>query len=121
MVRQAHHERPKAFLYLLFLLALFAGACSQKAPQTLEITGVLVDVQAREIVHADSVRVRDAAGREWDFQVSPGVASDPTHPNTASHLRQHLVFGDPVIVHYRETPQGLLAMQILDVTPPTAQ
>jgi hypothetical protein len=100
----------------LALFTVLLGACAPST-ETHEVTGVVLDVQAREIVHADSVRVRDASGREWNFEVSPQVASDAAHPNTASHLRQHMVFGDPVTVRYEETPDGFLATQIVDVIP----
>ncbi len=103
-------------LLLLAVFALLNSACAQRGAENQEVTGVVIDVQAREIVHADSIRIRDASGREWDFQVSPQVASDPAHPNTASHLRQHMVFGDAVIVHYQGAGNELLAVQILDVS-----
>ena len=49
--------------------------------------------------------------------VSPEVARNPEHPNSASHLRQHMMVGDPVIIQYRQTTEGPLAMRILDVAP----
>ncbi len=75
---------------------------------------MLVDVQSREIVNADSITVRDDGGVLHTFRVSPEVASNREHPNTASHLRQHMAVADPVIVRYRTTGEEQVAVQILD-------
>jgi len=90
-------------------------ACS--GPSEQEARGILVDVQSREIVNADAVTLRDETGASRTFRVSPEVASNPEHPNTASHLRQHMAAGDPVIVRFRDSPDGLLAVLILDAAP----
>ena len=34
-----------------------------------------------------------------------------------SHLRQHMMLGDPVIIRYRDTSDGPVAVRILDVAP----
>lgn len=103
------------------MLALAAGlcalvvACGSSGEQ--EIRGILVDVQAQEIVNAEAVTLRNGNGQLHTFRVSPEVASNPEHANTASHLRQHMVSADPVIIRYRETPDGALALRILDAPP----
>ena len=103
------------------MLALAAGLCallvSCGSSGEQEIRGILVDVQAREIANADAVTLRDGSGRLHTFRVSPEVAANPEHPNTASHLRQHMVNADPVIIRYRETPDAPLALRILDAPP----
>jgi hypothetical protein len=75
---------------------------------------VLVDVESREIQNADSVTLRTDDGATLVFRVSPEVASNPDHRNSASHLRAHMIAGDPVIVRYRTIDDGLLAIQIAD-------
>jgi hypothetical protein len=94
---------------------LLAGtlACGR---QPTEVQGVLVDVQSSEIVNADAVSVRAADGTIHTFRVSPEVAADREHPTTASHLRQHMAVADPVVVRYRETPEGRVAFQIVDAS-----
>ena len=77
---------------------------------------MLVDVQSREIVNADAITLRDDGGALHSFRVSPDVASDRQHPNTASHLRQHMAVADPVIVRFRTGPNGPVAFQILDAS-----
>lgn len=83
-------------------------------PQLRDVHGVLVDVQARSIIHAESVSLRDGQDRMWTFQVSPEVATNPVEPQSASHLRQHMFLGERMRVYYRETPEGLLAVRIVD-------
>ena len=88
--------------------------CQATPITALEIRGVLIDVQSREIVHADAVTGRDDQGKTTRFQVSDEVASNQEHPNTAAHLRQHMMAGDPVVVVYRMTSAGPLALRIRD-------
>jgi len=100
-------------------LLLLAGCSDLRtgADALHESRGVLVDVQSREIQNAQSVTLREPSGALRTFQVSADVASNPDHPNTASHLRQHMLAGDPVVVVYRESGEGAVAVRILDDTP----
>jgi hypothetical protein len=98
---------------VILVLLASAPACGQR---TEEVRGVLVDVQSREIVNADAITVRDEASTLQTFRVSPQVATDREHPNTASHLRQHMAVADPVVVRYRDTSDGKLAVQIVDAS-----
>jgi hypothetical protein len=99
--------------FIVLIAAAIATGCRQ---QSSEVRGVLVDVQSREIVNADAITLRDGGGTLHTFQVSPEVAADRQHPNTASHLRQHMALADPVIVRYRDTAEGRLAVQIVDAS-----
>jgi hypothetical protein len=65
-------------------------------------------------VHAEHVVLRDEEGHLWNFQVSPEVATNPQEPQSASHLRQHMVLGEWMQVFYRPTAEGLLAVRIVD-------
>lgn len=85
-----------------------------RPPETQETAGILVEVQAQEIVNAQQVTLRSLDGTERIFQVSPEVANNPEHPNTASHLRQHMIGADPVIVRYRSSDGGSMAVRIMD-------
>ena len=96
---------------------LLLGGCSglrTGADELHESRGVLVDVQSREIQNAQSVTLRELSGTLRTFEVSADVANNPDHPNTASHLRQHMLAGDPVIVVYRESGEGAVAVRIVD-------
>jgi len=97
-----------------YIIGMTAYMLIRSVPTSNEVRGLLIDVQSREIVNADAVTLRDATGAEWTLRVSPEVAANREHPNTASHLRQHMTNADPVIVQYRETTEGLLATRIFD-------
>jgi len=94
------------------------GRGAQPSP-TNHVSGVLVNVESQQIVYANSITLRTNDGRELTFRVTPDVAQNPDHPNTASHLRQHMMMADPVTVEYRDTPNGPEAVSILDGVAPS--
>lgn len=71
-------------------------------------------MQSHEIQNADSLTLRDDNGQRLTFRVSPEVARNAEHPNSAAHLRQHMIAADPVVVRYRLTNAGPVALQVLD-------
>ena len=78
------------------------------------VRGVLVDVQGASIVFAEQVTLRSDDGEVQSFRVDPEVATNRDEPQSASHLRQHMVLGDPVIIRYRLTDDGPVAVRIVD-------
>lgn len=98
----------------IVLVAMFCASCATITVR--EVRGLLLDVESREIVNADTITLRDDAGGVRIYRISAEVATDPDHPNTASHLRQHLLAGDPIVVHYRETIGGPVAIRIFDTS-----
>ena len=78
------------------------------------VRGVLVDVQGASIVFAERVTLRGDDGEVQSFLVDPEVATNRDEPQSASHLRQHMVLGDPVIIRYRLTDDGPVAVRIVD-------
>ena len=79
--------------------------------------GVLIDVQSRSLTETVSISLRDANGATHIFRVSPQVAADPQHPTTASHLREHMALGLPVLVEYQDDSAGSLAVRVTDRVP----
>ncbi|MBI4213513.1 MAG: hypothetical protein HY534_04320 [Chloroflexi bacterium] len=114
MSAKAEPKRQGRLLALAATAALvILAACSQ--PNELrEAQGILLEVQSQNLSFADAVVLRTDDGATIRFAVSPDVALDPVHPNTASHLRQHMTGADKVRIRYRETPSGLQAVQIVD-------
>jgi hypothetical protein len=101
----------RSVFLVVWLLLASTLACGR---QQSEVQGVLIEVQSSEIVNAEAITLRAADGTIHTFRVSPEVAANREHPTTASHLRQHMAVADPVIVRYRETPEGWVALQIVD-------
>jgi hypothetical protein len=101
-------------LATFLVTTIVASAC--RPPATREMQGLLIDVQSHELLHADEVTVRDNSGAVRTFRVSPEVATNAEFPFSASHLRQHMIIAQPVVVEYQETNDGLLALRIRDAT-----
>ena len=80
------------------------------------VRGVLLDVRASSRTITDGLTLRDEAGNVWEFDVSPEVLNNDEEPQTASHLRQHMALVDPVIVRYRSTDTGPIAVRVSDAS-----
>jgi hypothetical protein len=98
----------RALASLLVLLVLLALVACQPRPQTRTVHGVVIDLQARDLAHAESVSVHLDDGSEMRFKVADSVLF------SASHLRQHMVFAEPVTVTYEERAEGPVAVDIQD-------
>lgn len=89
-----------------------------RPPEYVEIRGLLVDVQSRGIEHVESVTLRTSDGGLHLFLATPELLSNPEAPVTASHLRQHLTGGIPVLIRYRSADGPSVAFRILDAEGP---
>ena len=78
------------------------------------VRGVIVQVDGASIVFAERVTLRGDDGVTQSFLVDPEVATNRDEPQSASHLRQHMVLGDPVIVRFHVTDDGPVALRIVD-------
>lgn len=72
------------------------------------VRGLITNVQARDIGHAESFTLRANDGRELRFQVDAGVDMTP------GHMREHMTFGEPVTVRYRNSGSTLIAVEVTD-------
>jgi hypothetical protein len=83
------------------------AACHSSPPHAV-VRGVITDLQVRDIAHADWVTVETETRQVLQFKVADSVGFPP------SHLREHMLFGEPVTVTYVERGDGLLATEITD-------
>ena len=99
--------RPSASGYGLFIGAAAAlvlalawgcsgGPGSPDRGELKQVQGLVVEVVARNIDEVETLGVRDADGRVWTF-TTQGYAGF-----TPGHLREHQLFGDRVVVYFRE-------------------
>jgi hypothetical protein len=72
------------------------------------VRGVIVDVLPRDLRHADEITLRTEAGEVLVFRVADSVLFPP------SHLREHMLFAEPVVVIYRQEASQLVATSIGD-------
>jgi hypothetical protein len=88
-------------------LVLMPLAC-QPAAAPRQVRGIITDVRPRDVAHADSIQLRLDSGQELRLTVADSVQFPP------GHLREHMVFAEPVTVTYLERPEGSLATEIAD-------
>ena len=97
-------------LMLLPMLAAIAvlAACSDVGALK-NVRGLLTDVQARSIIQVETLTIEEqGTGKQWTFQAEGDIGFTP------SHLRAHMLQGEPVTVHYKERDGRLLAVQVAD-------
>ncbi len=94
-------------LSILALAALILAACG--ADDSLEIVhGRVVDVQTGSIMEVDSFALVDGEGEEWSFVVEGPLEFTP------SHMREHMLTGDEVLVSYRRAGGLMIAVSVAD-------
>jgi len=107
----------KPTLAMLTLLLVFTTACGGGGPGgspadevagTRQVRGQVVEVMARNIAEIERLTVRDQAGQEYTFTTEGFVDFTP------SHLKEHQLFGQPVLVTYVEQKGRLVAVEIGD-------
>ena len=98
-----------AMLVALFLAAAGCGDSSEESDSGLrQVRGQVVEVVPRSITEVETLRVRDEEGREYFFVTEGFVGFTP------SHLREHSLFGQTVLVTYREEDGRLVAVRTED-------
>lgn len=94
---------------MLFLVAASCDEASEGSDSGLrQVRGQVVEVVARSITEVETLRVRDEGGREYVFATEGFVGFTP------SHLREHALFGQTVLVTYREEDGRLVAVRTED-------
>ena len=89
-------------------LLLALGACGGDAGA---VRGHVVDVQSKSLLELTSVEIVDGDGKRWTFEARG--FSDPAD-FTPSHLREHMVLGEPVTVRYHDEDGVLVIDDIAD-------
>ena len=105
---------PSVGMFAAALVALFIGAvaCDEASggpdDGLRQVRGQVVEVVPRSITEVETLRVRDEDGREYVFATEGFVGFTP------SHLREHSLFGQTVLVTYREEDGRLVAVRTED-------
>jgi hypothetical protein len=76
------------------------------------VTGLVIEAVERDLVEIELLRIRDSDGKVWEFSTDGPVGI------SASHLRQHQVLGESVVVTYREYRGSLIATDVRDAMGP---
>ena len=109
--------RPVSALLGFLAVLMIAADCGDDGrgatqDQTLQVRGVVTEVQARSLLELEQLRVTDERNTVWDFRPGPEVVAGSGHDYTPSHLRQHMVQGIPIIVTYMEKDGVLTIVSI---------
>lgn len=92
----------------LGLLVLVMAAASCAAGDT--VRGIVVDVRG-DLERIESFAVRTPGGEVLEFVPAPGLRF---HDGPLSHIRAHLVSGEPVVVRYVSEDESLVAIEVRD-------
>ena len=100
---------------LLLTVALAVGCRGNSATATPaveaggQVRGLVVEVVGRNIAEVETIRVRDDFGKVWDFAGAEGNIGI-----TPSHLREHQLTGQAVLVTYVMRGGTLVAVDVAD-------
>ena len=96
-------------LALALTLALGCGGSPPTAQPGGQVRGFVVEVVGSSITDLDTLRVRDQAGDIWTF-----TGDDSNVGLSPSHLREHQLLGETVLVTYTNRGGTLVAVDITD-------
>ncbi len=93
---------------LATLLVMPMAACE---PTLQQETGVVIEVDSPALGRVDSFRLLTTSGQMLTFDTA-SLAFRPEFP--ASHLTEHQVIGDLIVVTYRQDGERLIVTQLDD-------
>ena len=120
-IRPLYFRHPVSRSLAVFvLLLIFGPGCGSRPPEDgnappLRVRGQIIEVVARNIAHVETLRIRDESGREFTFTTDQaGDQSGGFVGFTPSHLKEHQLLGQTVLVSYVERDGLLVAVKIGD-------
>lgn len=90
----------------VLMLLLAVAACG--GGEVRQVRGQVVAVTARDFAEVESLRIRDAEGREYRFVTEGFVGFTP------SHIREHQLLGQSLLVSYERRGDELVAVALED-------
>ena len=115
-IRRPIRSFPTGFALLFVLAAGCGGGLLEDGnSRILKVRGQIIDVVPRTIAQVETLRIRDASGREFTFTTEKtGDETGGFVGFTPSHLKEHQLFGQTVLVSYVERDGLLVAVKIED-------
>ncbi|MFQ6027330.1 MAG: hypothetical protein ACE5Q6_07545 [Dehalococcoidia bacterium] len=95
-------------LLLLALAGCGSGDAAAGQEGRLQVRGHILEAVPKNVTELELLRVRDDTGREYSFIAEGFIGFTP------SHLKQHQLFGQTVLVTYLERGDELLAVAVAD-------
>lgn len=93
---------------LLLLLAALLSLAACGGGEIRQVRGQVIEVSARDFAELETLRIRDAAGREYRFTTEGFVGFTP------SHVREHQLLGQSLLVTYEKRGEELVAVALAD-------
>lgn len=90
----------------VLLLLLAVAACGEG--EVRQVRGQVMEVTARDFAEVESLRIRDDEGREYHFVTEGFVGFTP------SHIREHQLLGQSLLVSYERRGDNLVAVAVAD-------
>ena len=88
------------------------GASEESAESHRSFTGMVTSVEARSLLEFESITVADESGVVLDFHAGGRRFGE----FTPTHVREHMLLGDPVEVTYRKSGDVLLIVSLQDAS-----
>ena len=100
---------PAALVAAAFLLlfSMVAVGCDGSGEE-LQVRGQVVEVVPRSFSEVETLRIRDEAGRIYRFETEGFVGFTP------SHVREHQLLGQSLLVTYVKKGERLVAVALAD-------
>ncbi len=94
-------------LLLVGMVPLLVAACGDSVS---EMRGLITEVQAASLTEVESFTLQEeGTGKLWTFTAEGFIGFTP------SHIRQHMLEGQMVVVRYRDSYGRLVAILVSDV------
>ena len=92
----------------LAVVALALSASCNGKEKVENVRGIVVEVIGRNLLEVETLKVRSQDGKTWTFTTEGPL------PFTASHLREHQLFGQTVQVFFTKRDGRLVAVDLAD-------
>ncbi len=104
----------RSILYGAAAACVALAACHAPSDEPNEppmrFAGLVTDVAARTLLEFETIEVTDANGRAMVFHANGGAFDE----FTPSHIREHMLLGEPVEVGYRAEGGRLIIVSLRD-------
>ena len=96
-----------AAAFLLVAVSMLLGAgCDTNSPN--QVRGQVIEAVPRNFSELEVLRIRDDEGREYVFETEGFIGFTP------SHVREHQLFGQSLLVTYEKRGDVLIAVRLED-------
>ena len=93
---------------ILVAVGIVQGLGCDREGVQFQVRGQVVEVVSRNFSELESLRIRDQGGKEYVFETEGFIGFTP------SHVREHQLLGQSILVTYEERGERLVAVFLED-------